>query len=415
MSSIIENFEQPVLVIGASHGGMALLEVLSQESHVHILGVVDTDPDALGITFAKSIGIKVYADIEDALRAAGPCIVFNMTHDTHLADIAARYVGAGSVLGGHEARFFWHIITRLKSLKNELMENQIRMQAVLHNIREGIISIKPNGIIEDVNPAIEALFGYTQAELVGQPINILMPEPHRTAHDAYLANYERTGEKHVIGRYREVVAKRKDGSEFPLELSVNEMELSGTKHFVGLVRDITDRKIAENKLTQLAMYDQLTGLPNRTNFFERLSLALSQASRAQSCVALLFIDLDGFKTVNDTLGHDMGDHVLVEVAQRLKDCIRESDTSARLGGDEFTIILNNLNNAQSASHIADKIINAINLPILHNGQTCHVGASIGIAIYPDHATHIDELIGISDTAMYRSKGKGKNSFTLGNT
>ena len=336
-----------------------------------------------------------------------------MTHDQHLADVAARYVGAGSVLGGQEAHFFWKIITRLQTVKSQLLENQVRMQAVLHNIGESIISITQTGIIEDVNPATETLFGYTKNEMIEQPVTMLMPEPYKSEHDSYIANYKRTGEKKVIGQYREVMAKRKDGSEFQIELNVNEMKLSGSKHFVGLIRDITDRKIAENKLTQLAMYDQLTGLPNRTNFFGSLSLSLAQARRTNSCVALLFIDLDGFKAVNDALGHDMGDQVLMEVAQRLKNCIRESDISARLGGDEFTVILNNLNHIDDASIVADKIIMATNKTIVHKRNTCHVGASIGIAIYPEHATDINVLINTADKAMYCAKEKGKNTYVLG--
>ncbi len=408
-----ENFKQPVLIIGAGPGGSALLEILSQEVDISVLGIIDTNLDAPGIKLARFLGIMVYADIEDALKLSGHCIVFNMTHDEHLADVAAGYVGVGSVLGGQEAHFFWKIITRLQAVKNQLLENQVRMQAVLHNIGESIISITQTGIIEDVNPATAVLFGYTKNELIDQPVTMLMSEPYKSEHDSYLANYKRTGEKKVIGQYREVVGKHKDGSEFQIELNVNEMELSGSKHFVGLVRDITARKVAENKLTQLAMYDQLTGLPNRTNFFGTLSRSLAQAQRTNSCVALLFIDLDGFKAVNDALGHNMGDQVLMEAAQRLKNCIRESDISARIGGDEFTVILNNLNHNDDASIVADKIIQAINKTIVHNHNTCHVGASIGIAIYPEHATDINVLINTADKAMYCAKEKGKNTYVLG--
>jgi len=411
--STISNIKQPVLIIGAGRGGSALLKILSEEGRINILGIVDINPVAQGFKLARRLGVSVYTDIEVALKKTGKCIVFNMTHDQHLGDVATQHVGAGNVIGGKEAEFFWSIITDLQSIKNELLENQIRMRAVIHNIREGIISITARGIIEDANPATETIFGYTLNEMVGQPVTMLLSGQPKGKHDSDMANFLRAGDKR--SRYREVIAVHKDGHEFPLELSVNEMELSGTKHFVGVMRDITERKVVEEKLTKLAMYDPLTGLPNRTNFFEKLSFSLAQSKRTKSNVALLFIDLDGFKAINDTLGHDAGDQLLMEVAQRLRSCIRESDASARMGGDEFMVILNNLDNtgyAEGAILVADKIIKAINQPTTINGQSCHVGASIGIAIYPNHTQNTDELINIADSAMYLAKGRGKNTYVL---
>ena len=180
------------------------------------------------------------------------------------------------------------------------------------------------------------------------------------------------------------------------------------------MRDITERKKAEEKLTQLALYDQLTGLPNRTMFHEKLTSALLQARRAKSEMALLFIDLDGFKTVNDTLGHGVGDQLLREVGKRLRISIRESDTAARMGGDEFMVILNNLHDRSQALLIAEKIINAINQPMQLDGNKCNVGASIGIAIYPEQAENASDLVRAADSAMYYAKASGKNAYRLSN-
>lgn len=400
--------EQPVLIIGAGPGGAALLDILSSEAHIKIVGIVDTNPEARAIKAAKELDIKVYTGIETALKKCGSCFVFNMTHDQSLAERAIRSVGADNVIGGQQAEFFWHIITRLQKTRAESLENQVRLQAVIHNIQESIISIDPKGIIEDANPATTHIFGYAVDELIGQNIKMLMPEPDHNQHDAYLREYQRTGKRHVIGHYREVVALHKDGRQFPLEINIAEMKLGGVTHFIGLARDITERKITEEKLTQMALHDQLTALPNRRNFFDKLEFSLFSARRIKAVVALLFIDLDGFKKINDSFGHALGDHVLKEVGRRLCANIRESDTAARMGGDEFTVILNHLKKVEDASYVAEKIIKAINQPIELDGTICNIGASIGIAIYPDHAESINDLIIAADSAMYQAKANGKN-------
>ena len=399
---------QSVLIIGAGPGGAALLDIFSKEKGISVRGVVDSNLDAVGIKLAQSLGIPVFSEVADALVRSGNCIIFNMTHDKSLSDIAACHVGVGKVIGGDEARFFWDIISRLQTLKNALWENQVRLQAVLHNVQEGIISIDPHGIIEDANPAIAGIFGYTQAQLVGQPIQPLIPELTSAMHDLESYTKSRKG----LSRYREAAGFHKNGKQLPLEINIARMELNAAMHFVCLVRDIAERKQAEAKLIQLALYDQLTGLPNRTMFYERLASLLPQARRTKSEMALLFIDLDGFKSVNDSMGHGIGDQLLQEVGKRLLASIRESDTVARMGGDEFTVILNNMQDSGQTASIAEKIIDAINQPIHLNGKSCKVGASIGIAIYPNHAKTANDLVRAADSAMYHAKASGKNAYRL---
>lgn len=178
-----------------------------------------------------------------------------------------------------------------------------------------------------------------------------------------------------------------------------------------LVRYQTQKRILE----RLAFHDRLTGLPNRTLFFDRLAQAMSLARRREKHLALLFLDLDGFKAINDSYGHEAGDELLKITARHLRASIRESDTPTRLGGDEFAVILGELGQPEDAAVIAEKIIRNLGTPvILHNDIECSVGVSIGIAIYPDHASEIDRLLTAADHAMYESKHNGKNTYTFFN-
>jgi diguanylate cyclase (GGDEF)-like protein/PAS domain S-box-containing protein len=402
--------ELHILIVGAGRGGSALLELFLKEPLVKIAGIVDDNIDAIGLKVARDHTIPVYHDLVQALDKCRPNIVFNLTHSESVTEVVAKRIGPSSVIGGQEAELFWTIITRLQKTQDDLRGSQARLHAVIHNVREGIISINSKGIIENANPAIEAVFGYKPEELLGLNISLLMPEPYRSEHDFYLANYLKTGKGSVIGRYREVMGLHKQGHEFPVELSVAEMELHDTKYFVGIIRDITERKAAEEKMTRMALFDPLTGLPNRTMFSERLTLVLTQARRTKSLAAVLFIDLDGFKSVNDTLGHDAGDALLKEVGNRLTSCLRESDTAVRMGGDEFVVILTNLDVAKDAAMITANLIEKLNQPVNLKEQSCTIGASIGIAMFPDDGNDTGALVKKADEAMYRAKSNGKNQF-----
>ncbi|MES9886245.1 MAG: diguanylate cyclase, partial [Candidatus Sedimenticola sp. 6PFRAG1] len=202
-----------------------------------------------------------------------------------------------------------------------------------------------------------------------------------------------------------------------LELEVRERRTAEEK--LHLVMGELEQRVAErtaelsdaNKaLTRLASYDSLTKLPNRALFKERLKMALAHARRNQTEVALLFMDLDGFKQVNDLLGHEAGDRVLQETARRLGSCIREEDTLARMGGDEFTVILGNLRNRDDSTLVASKLIHAIDAPYDIDGTTQHVGISIGISTYPDDSDDMDTLLQHADDAMYNVKRSGKNNY-----
>ena len=404
----------PVLIIGAGRGGTALLEMFLEDKLVEVMAIADPNSAATGITLAKSRGIPTYTDAGEALRACKDypdCIVYNLTHDEAITAEVGKVFGEKRVASGLEVNLFWQMVTNLKQTKIELEKSQSQLQAIIHNAMDGIITINEVGEILGFNPAAEQIFGYSQAEVMGKNLKILMPEPVRSEHDGYLHRYRETGESKIIGvNGREVVATRKNGEQFPMELSASEMVLAGQRYFIGIVRDITERKRAEEKIAHLAHYDYLTDLPNRALFLDYLGQSISMAKRNDYKVAVLFLDLDGFKKVNDTLGHDAGDMLLRGVSSRLKETIRASDTVARVGGDEFIFVLNDIGPDENATLMANKIIAVLSEPFKIKNQHCQIGGSIGISIYPDASSDLETLITQADNAMYLAKQSGKNTY-----
>lgn len=195
-----------------------------------------------------------------------------------------------------------------------------------------------------------------------------------------------------------------------MEISASPIDLGDTEGILQIVTDISDRKAAIEKIVQMATHDELTGLPNRNLLADRLTRAFAHADRNGKSVALMFLDLDHFKTINDSIGHDVGDLLLKEVAIRMSGVVRAEDTVARQGGDEFLVVLPDLADPSLASIVAEKLIAAISKPFEIDGHSLHVGASIGIASYPRDAQDVDTLMKYGDTAMYRVKNSGRNSY-----
>ncbi len=288
-------------------------------------------------------------------------------------------------------------------------------QAILDNVNDGIITIDTVGIVQSFSRAASLMFGYDASEVVGRNVKMLMPSPYAEEHDRYLAHYALTGVRQVVGRDREVEGLRKNGERFPMSLAVNDIERNGVRIYIGMVRDITQRRAAEAEIQRLAFFDQLTDLPNRRLLLDRLDRAVLSAARRGQMGALLFIDLDEFKLLNDTWGHDFGDRVLVQVAHRLKASVREGDTVARLGGDEFVIMLESLGETrrQAAVHaemVARKILQSFERPFELMEREQHSSPSIGITLFGDDLLSAGELMAHADTAMYQSKSQGKNTF-----
>jgi diguanylate cyclase (GGDEF)-like protein/PAS domain S-box-containing protein len=214
------------------------------------------------------------------------------------------------------------------------------------------------------------------------------------------------------GRWRgETTGLRRDGVTFPQEISMTALDGGG---IVVVVRDISERTYAEEQIKHLAYHDALTGLPNRLLFKDRLTVALSHAQRNGSRLAVLFLDLDRFKVINDSLGHNIGDQLLQAVAARVQSCVRESDTVARLGGDEFTLLLPNLNRSDDAAPVAQKLLEAVRYPFHIEGREFFITTSIGVSLYPEDGLDAETLIKNADTAMYQAKEQGRDNYQLFN-
>lgn len=276
---------------------------------------------------------------------------------------------------------------------------------IMDETSEGIILTDLDGRIQEANPAFCKLAGYELHELIGQNPRVLKSGRHDA--DFYRAMWDAIA---TSGRWEgEIWNRRKDGTVYPKLLSIDTIrdEEGRPERYVGLSADISKLKEAEESLNRLAFYDPLTGLPNRALFTDRFSQALARSKRESARAALLYLDLDHFKDVNDTLGHQAGDDLLKEAARRLSNQVRGTDTVCRLGGDEFTVILENIKRSADAEAVARKIIEALQFPFRVAGNEVYVGASVGIALYPFDGVDFDDLVKHADAAMYEAKEKGR--------
>lgn len=289
-------------------------------------------------------------------------------------------------------------------------ESEQHIRAVLDNTADVILSTDVSGRILSVNRSVEAVLGYPPGALVGTSIHALLPARHREAHARHVTDH---GAAHHAGgtvMRRDTVALHHNGQEVPVQVTASLLEQHGEKQFVVLITDISQRVREHAVMTHAAHHDALTGLPNRRLLNDRLAQAMARAQRNERHVALMLIDLDGFKAVNDSFGHGAGDAVLNETARRLAAVVRASDSVARLGGDEFVVLLDNLAEGNHAARVAEGVVAALSQPIPWPGASLHVSASVGIALYPGDAENIDELFKRADAAMYEAKRAGKNAF-----
>lgn len=286
-----------------------------------------------------------------------------------------------------------------------------RYKSIVDSSADAVISQSPDGVIETWNQGAENVFGHTADDAIGKPLQLIVP-PEKVEEE--LAILQRIGKGERVQPF-ETVRLHKSGKLLQVSASPSPVfDAAGNITGVATIaRDVTDHKLAEERIAYLATHDALTGLPNRNLLYDRLSQALSMGRRTRDSAAILFLDLDGFKSVNDTFGHEAGDITLKEVAHRMLSCIRETDTLARIGGDEFAIILNGVHTNTDIQLVATKIMKWVGEDI-HLGADRHarVGVSIGIALFPADGNEMDTLLNAADTAMYASKSAGKNCCTF---
>ena len=279
---------------------------------------------------------------------------------------------------------------------------------IYENTGEGIVITDGNSRIQAVNPAFTAITGYAPEDVVGQTPAILRSDKHdeQFFRSLWKNLYEQ-------GKWTgEIWNRRKNGEVFPVWLNINAIHDPHGKlqQYVGLFTDITEHKRGEEKLRYQAYHDPLTDLPNRLMYSEHLELALPQAERRQQMCAVMMLDLDRFKHVNDTYGHEFGDKLLIRVAQRLRECIRKEDALARMGGDEFTFLLSLVDDIKDVARVAEKILAGFALPLSIDGNDLFVTPSIGISLFPENGRDAETLLKNADAAMYRAKEQGRNNY-----
>lgn len=294
--------------------------------------------------------------------------------------------------------------------EEEVRERQILASRVVDSTSEGVMVTDCDSVITHVNRAFEKTTGYTESEVLGKTPRILNSD--RQGPEFYQSMWKSLSDN---GFWKgEIWNRRKNGEIYPEWLTVSPITDSDANitHYVGMFSDISHQEHFQEKLHHLAYYDGLTGLPNRTLFRDRLDTAIEMAKRKDGQLALMFLDLDNFKNINDTLGHVTGDQLLVAVARRLQGMLRDEDTVSRLGGDEFTVILPDIKDGLSLARLAEKILAMLQQPFLLDGSNYVVTTSIGICLYPQNGERSGELLKHADTAMYQAKESGKSRFVF---
>ena len=402
---IVGIMDDPVLLIDPDTGGL----LYANQNALQIYGLSFEDTPLIAFDSLSS-GIPPYTPEEIQVKLAkatgGDIQVFewmlkNRDGELFYANIRLQSIALRDM---RLVAAFIKDITKEKRLEEQLAF----LSLVVENTTEGIIISGIDGQIKMVNPAAKEITGYTEHELLNQNILTLCTPNQKPA------TYKMIEKSlHRKGRWRgEIMNQRKNGSQYTALLSITTIKDSNDQktHLISVFHDITEIKRSQERIQHQAQHDTLTGLLNRSFFSCHLTHTLIQANLHKNKVSVLFIDLDNFKRINDSLGHDIGDQLLQIVAKRLTACVREEDTVARFGGDEFTIILNQVDKEDRVNKVAQRILDALSEPITIKENKLQIGASIGITFYPADGKDPATLIRNADMAMYRAKDMGRNNY-----
>ncbi len=399
---------QPMAIVDPQGRALALNDAFVQELG-YSLAEVPTIADYVKLVFAdQEYGRQVIQRWETAgrefLRSGTP-------QDPIVADIHRR----DGALRTFEVRSTWTqtetFVTFLDVTERSAAEERMRLwNSIMRSTAEGVMVCDQHNRIVAVNPAFERITGFGEAEVIGQTPKILHsgrqdPDFYATMWNNLLTTGQWSGE---------IWNRRKSGEVYAEWLTLNAVKDADgrTTHYVGVFSDITEHKRQEQHLRHLALFDALTSLPNRTHLLQRLEHALTIGMRQKSRLAVLFVDLDRFKEINDSMGHDAGDVLLRTVAGRLRSVVRDADTVSRMGGDEFVLLLEDLRNGDDAARVAEELLREIARPVMLDGEEVAVSASIGIGLYPEDGTSAGELMRNADTAMYEAKRNGRNGYVF---
>jgi diguanylate cyclase (GGDEF)-like protein/PAS domain S-box-containing protein len=303
-----------------------------------------------------------------------------------------------------------HNISDVMRANRDVAAQVKRLNSILDTAVDAIVVTDEQGNIETFNRSAETMFGYAANPAIGQPIEMLMTEDGAKDHRKQAAKILTQHQPYLAGSAGEIAGRRQDGSVFPTEISLSLCHLDDRRLFTAIFRDVTERRSFEDFLTHSANHDSLTGLPNRRLVQDQLQRTIDHASLNKACVAVWFIDLDGFKMVNDVMGHIAGDELLIAAGRRMVSAVRQSDTVARFGGDEFTIINRNIRNRTEVTRAVERFLDVLSRPFTLRGRELTLTANIGIALYPEHAVQASELIVHASAATVVAKATGQNLF-----
>ena len=436
----MKEVKQTIMLVDDRPANLVALESLLEELGVELL-LANSGPEALSLLLTNDVAL-VLLDVQmpdmDGYEVAELMRSRKKTSMIPIIFVTAINHDESHVFKGYESggveflskpiepliltskvKIFLQLDNQKQQLEyslDEVQQLKNRNELLLRSVGEGIVGIDSEGIITFANPAAEMILGYELDQLVGVAVGsklmvtTVLPEDY-VWRQTKIYRSCRTGKKHHsdVG-----VFKTKSGKMIPVEytatpVSISEGEFSDV---VLIFKDITERKKIEDQLNYMAQYDSLTGLGNRNLFADAIESSILRAEHSKSTFALLFIDLDRFKQVNDSLGHHAGDTLLRNVTDRLNSCIRSCDIICRLGGDEFTILIEGKNIYSAAERVSEKVLRFLTVPFSVDNHKIYIGASIGIVFYPDMAKNSNEMIKHADMAMYQAKRDGRNCFKI---
>ncbi|MDG0855453.1 GGDEF and EAL domain-containing protein [Pelomonas puraquae] len=367
-----------------------------------------TQQSIIGKHFSEIVGAQAYEEVrgpvEELVRELKPVVYERLLahpsgEEAYLEiHLIPQFDEHGVLLGS------WVLvydITRHRVAERRLRESEARLDKFMQATVEGILFHR-DGVMTDVNVPLCELTGWPRHELIGKHVMAFVAEDEVPK----VREVMRLGQEL---RYETVILHR-DGSRIPVELIMRTLERDQERLRMAVVRDIRDRLANEARIQHLAHHDGLTGLLNRTAFMDRMALLMRRAERRGEMLALLFIDLDNFKRVNDSLGHLEGDQVLTTVSERLLGALRGSDLVGRFGGDEFVVLLSDLESRDDIRVVLEALLSVVEVPVKADGRALSVTPSIGVAVFPDHGRKAEELIQHADTAMYRAKARGRATY-----